>query len=172
MSSWTSRPWIRGNLEVRLAADLPLTRWSYPAWLPRQPRTVDARPGRPNHSIIDMLNVEAHLAVLKDLVLRRCGASALGQRYGAEGHAWSNIGEIQVLAKDGRRLPRRAVAWGDRVDTRLRLRCRRRQYRRLAWVITRSKDIGHGRAVPHGPQADRDRPVPGHDGLLSISDWL
>ncbi len=132
-----------GNLEVRLAADSTADAVVISGLAPKKTLELSIREARKTglYSIIDMLNVTDPLAVLKsrevlpDVVeLHR----AIDMEKSA--HAWSNIGEIQALAKDGRRLLV-AVAGGIRVDTEAAALAAGANILVVGRAITRSKDI-------------------------------
>ncbi|OYV13622.1 MAG: bifunctional enzyme Fae/Hp [Methanosaeta sp. NSM2] len=164
-----------GNLEVRLAADSTADAVVISGLAPKKTLELSIREARKTgiYSIIDMLNVPDPLAVLKGLeVLPDVVELHRAIDMEKSAHAWSNIGEIQALAKDGRRLLV-AVAGGIRVDTEAAALAAGANILVVGRAINPLQGHSrHGRAVPHGPEADRDRPVPGHDGLLRISDTL
>ena len=96
-----------GNLEVRLAADSTADAVVISGLAPKKTLELSIREARKTgiYSIIDMLNVPDPLAVLKGLeVLPDVVELHRAIDMEKSAHAWSNIGEIQALAKDGRRL--------------------------------------------------------------------
>jgi bifunctional enzyme Fae/Hps len=108
-----------GNLEVRLAADSTADAVVISGLAPKKTIELSINEARKTgiYSIIDMLNVDDPLAVLRGLdvlpdvvELHR----AIDMEYSA--HSWQNIPEIKALAEEGRRLLV-AVAGGIRTDT-------------------------------------------------------
>ena len=132
-----------GNLEVRLAADSTADAVVISGLAPKKTLELSIREARKTgiYSIIDMLNVTDPLAVLKCLQVLPAVVElhrAIDMEKSA--HAWSNIGEIQALAKDGRRLLV-AVAGGIRVDTEAAALAAGANILVVGRAITRSKDI-------------------------------
>jgi len=108
-----------GNLEVRLAADSTADAVVISGLAPKKTIELSINEARKTgiYSIIDMLNVDDPLAVLRGLdvlpdvvELHR----AIDMEHSA--HSWQNIPEIKALAEEGRRLLV-AVAGGIRTDT-------------------------------------------------------
>lgn len=132
-----------GNLEVRLAADSTADAVVISGLAPKKTLELSIREARKTgiYSIIDMLNVTDPLAVLKGLeVLPDVVELHRAIDMEKSAHAWSNIGEIQALAKDGRRLLV-AVAGGIRVDTEAAALAAGANILVVGRAITRSKDI-------------------------------
>lgn len=132
-----------GNLEVRLAADSTADSVVISGLAPKKTLELSIREARKTgiYSIIDMLNVTDPLAVLKSLeVLPDVVELHRAIDMEKSAHAWSNIGEIQALAKDGRRLLV-AVAGGIRVDTEAAALAAGANILVVGRAITRSKDI-------------------------------
>ncbi|OYV09881.1 MAG: bifunctional enzyme Fae/Hp [Methanosaeta sp. NSP1] len=132
-----------GNLEVRLAADSTADAVVISGLAPKKTLELSIREARKTgiYSIIDMLNVPDPLAVLKGLeVLPDVVELHRAIDMEKSAHAWSNIGEIQALAKDGRRLLV-AVAGGIRVDTEAAALAAGANILVVGRAITRSKDI-------------------------------
>ena len=132
-----------GNLEVRLAADSTADAVVISGLAPKKTLELSIREARKTgiYSIIDMLNVTDPLAVLKSLeVLPDVVELHRAIDMEKSAHAWSNIGEIQALAKDGRRLLV-AVAGGIRVDTEAAALAAGANILVVGRAITRSKDI-------------------------------
>lgn len=132
-----------GNLEVRLAADSTADAVVISGLAPKKTLELSIREARKTgiYSIIDMLNVPDALAVLKGLeVLPDVVELHRAIDMEKSAHAWSNIGEIQALAKDGRRLLV-AVAGGIRVDTEGAALAAGANILVVGRAITRSKDI-------------------------------
>jgi bifunctional enzyme Fae/Hps len=132
-----------GNLEVRLAADSTADAVVISGLAPKKTLELSIREARKTgiYSIIDMLNVPDPLAVLKNLeVLPDVVELHRAIDMEKSAHAWSNIGEIQALAKDGRRLLV-AVAGGIRVDTEAAALAAGANILVVGRAITRSKDI-------------------------------
>jgi len=132
-----------GNLEVRLAADSTADAVVISGLAPKKTLELSIREARKTgiYSIIDMLNVTDPLAVLKGLeVLPDVVELHRAIDMEKSAHAWSNIGEIQALAKDGRRLLV-AVAGGIRVDTEAAALAAGADILVVGRAITRSKDI-------------------------------
>jgi bifunctional enzyme Fae/Hps len=132
-----------GNLEVRLAADSTADAVVISGLAPKKTLELSIREARKTgiYSIIDMLNVPDPLAVLKSLeVLPDVVELHRAIDMEKSAHAWSNIGEIQALAKDGRRLLV-AVAGGIRVDTEAAALAAGANILVVGRAITRSKDI-------------------------------
>jgi len=132
-----------GNLEVRLAADSTADAVVISGLAPKKTLELSIREARKTgiYSIIDMLNVPDPLAVLKGLeVLPDVVELHRAIDMEKSAHAWSNIGEIQTLAKDGRRLLV-AVAGGIRVDTEAAALAAGANILVVGRAITRSKDI-------------------------------
>ena len=132
-----------GNLEVRLAADSTADAVVISGLAPKKTLELSIREARKTgiYSIIDMLNVNDPLAVLKSLeVLPDVVELHRAIDMEKSAHAWSNIGEIQALAKDGRRLLV-AVAGGIRVDTEAAALAAGANILVVGRAITRSKDI-------------------------------
>jgi len=132
-----------GNLEVRLAADSTADAVVISGLAPKKTLELSIREARKTsiYSIIDMLNVPDPLAVLKGLeVLPDVVELHRAIDMEKSAHAWSNIGEIQALAKDGRRLLV-AVAGGIRVDTEGAALAAGANILVVGRAITRSKDI-------------------------------
>jgi len=132
-----------GNLEVRLAADSTADAVVISGLAPKKTLELSIREARKTgiYSIIDMLNVADPLAVLKGLeVLPDVVELHRAIDMEKSAHAWSNIGEIQALAKDGRRLLV-AVAGGIRVDTEAAALAAGANILVVGRAITRSKDI-------------------------------
>ena len=132
-----------GNLEVRLAADATADAVVISGLAPKKTLELSIREARKTgiYSIIDMLNVTDPLAVLKSLeVLPDVVELHRAIDMEKSAHAWSNIGEIQALAKDGRRLLV-AVAGGIRVDTEAAALAAGANILVVGRAITRSKDI-------------------------------
>ena len=132
-----------GNLEVRLAADSTADAVVISGLAPKKTLELSIREARKTgiYSIIDMLNVPDPLAVLKSLeVLPDVVELHRAIDMEKSAHAWSNIGEIQALAKDGRRLLV-AVAGGIRVDTEAAALAAGADILVVGRAITRSKDI-------------------------------
>ncbi len=132
-----------GNLEVRLAADSTADAVVISGLAPKKTLELSIREARKTgiYSIIDMLNVTDPLAVLKSLeVLPDVVELHRAIDMEKSAHAWSNIGEIQALAKDGRRLLV-AVAGGIRVDTEAAALAAGADILVVGRAITRSKDI-------------------------------
>jgi bifunctional enzyme Fae/Hps len=132
-----------GNLEVRLAADSTADAVVISGHAPKKTLELSIREARKTgiYSIIDMLNVSDPLAVLQGLeVLPDVVELHRAIDMEKSAHAWSNIGEIQALAKDGRRLLV-AVAGGIRVDTEGAALAAGANILVVGRAITRSKDI-------------------------------
>ena len=132
-----------GNLEVRLAADSTADAVVISGLAPKKTLELSIREARKTgiYSIIDMLNVPDPLAVLKGLeVLPDVVELHRAIDMEKSAHAWSNIGEIQALAGEGRRLLV-AVAGGIRVDTEAAALAAGANILVVGRAITRSKDI-------------------------------
>jgi len=132
-----------GNLEVRLAADSTADAVVISGLAPKKTLELSIREARKTgiYSIIDMLNVPDPLAVLKGLeVLPDVVELHRAIDMEKSAYAWSNIRDIQALARDGRRLLV-AVAGGIRTDTEGAALAAGANILVVGRAITRSKDI-------------------------------
>jgi bifunctional enzyme Fae/Hps len=132
-----------GNLEVRLAADSTADAVVISGLAPKKTIELSINEARKTgiYSIIDMLNVDDPLAVLRGLnvlpdvvELHR----AIDMEHSA--HSWQNIPEIKALAEEGRRLLV-AVAGGIRTDTEGEALAAGADILVVGRAITRSGDI-------------------------------
>ena len=132
-----------GNLEVRLAADSTADAVVISGLAPKKTIELSINEARKTgiYSIIDMLNVDDPLAVLRGLdvlpdvvELHR----AIDMEHSA--HSWQNIPEIKALAEEGRRLLV-AVAGGIRTDTEGAALAAGADILVVGRAITRSRDI-------------------------------
>jgi bifunctional enzyme Fae/Hps len=132
-----------GNLEVRLAADSAADAVVISGLAPKKTLELSINEARKTgiYSIIDMLNVDEPLAVLKDLSFLP-DVVELHRAIDNESssHAWQKISEIKALAKPGRKLLV-AVAGGIRVDTVSQALAAGADVIVVGRAITRSKDI-------------------------------
>ena len=132
-----------GNLEVRLAADSTADAVVISGLAPKKTLELSINEARKTgiYSIIDMLNVQDPLAVLRSLAVLPDVVElhrAIDMEKSA--HAWDNISEIKKLGKEGRRLLV-AVAGGIRVDTEGAALKAGADILVVGRAITRSKDI-------------------------------
>lgn len=132
-----------GNLEVRLAADSTADAVVISGLAPKKTLELSINEARKTgiYSIIDMLNVDDPLAVLKDLAVLP-DVVELHRAIDNENssHAWQNIPEMKALAKPDRKLLI-AVAGGIRVDTIGQALAAGADVVVVGRAITRSKDI-------------------------------
>lgn len=132
-----------GNLEVRLAADSTADAVVISGLAPKKTLELSINEARKTgiYSIIDMLNVDDPLAVLKDLAVLP-DVVELHRAIDNENssHAWQNIPEMKALAKPDRKLLI-AVAGGIRVDTIGQALAAGADVIVVGRAITRSKDI-------------------------------
>ncbi len=132
-----------GNLEVRLAADSTADAVVISGLAPKKTLELSINEARKTgiYSIIDMLNVNDPLAVLKDLsVLPDVVELHRAIDNENSSHAWQNILEMKALAKPDRKLLV-AVAGGIRVDTVGQALAAGADVIVVGRAITRSKDI-------------------------------
>lgn len=132
-----------GNLEVRLAADSTADAVVISGLAPKKTLELSINEARKTgiYSIIDMLNVDDPMAVLKDLAVLP-DVVELHRAIDNENssHAWQNILEMKALAKPDRKLLI-AVAGGIRVDTIGQALAAGADVIVVGRAITRSKDI-------------------------------
>lgn len=132
-----------GNLEVRLAADSTADAVVISGLAPKKTLELSINEARKTgiYSIIDMLNVDDPMAVLKDLAVLP-DVVELHRAIDNENssHAWQNILEMKALAKPDRKLLV-AVAGGIRVDTIGQALAAGADVIVVGRAITRSKDI-------------------------------
>lgn len=132
-----------GNLEVRLAADSTADAVVISGLAPKKTLELSINEARKTgiYSIIDMLNVDDPLAVLKDLTVLP-DVIELHRAIDNENssHAWQNILKIKALAKPDRKLLV-AVAGGIRVDNMSQALAAGADVIVVGRAITRSKDI-------------------------------
>lgn len=132
-----------GNLEVRLAADSTADAVVISGLAPKKTLELSINEARKTgiYSIIDMLNVDEPLAVLKDLTVLP-DVIELHRAIDNENssHAWQNILKIKALAKPDRKLLV-AVAGGIRVDNMSQALAAGADVIVVGRAITRSKDI-------------------------------
>jgi len=132
-----------GNLEVRLAADSTADAVVISGLAPKKTIELSINEARKTgiYSIIDMLNVDDPLAVLKGLDVKPDVVElhrAIDMEKSA--HAWQNIPDIKALAEEGRRLLV-AVAGGIRTDTEGAALAAGADILVVGRAITRSRDI-------------------------------
>ena len=132
-----------GNLEVRLAADSTADAVVISGLAPKKTIELSINEARKTgiYSIIDMLNVDDPLAVLKGLDVKPDVVElhrAIDMEKSA--HAWQNIPDIKALAEEGRRLLV-AVAGGIRTDTQGAALAAGADILVVGRAITRSRDI-------------------------------
>lgn len=132
-----------GNLEVRLAADSTADAVVISGLAPKKTLELSINEARKTgiYSIIDMLNVDDPMLVLKDLAVLP-DVVELHRAIDNENssHAWQNIREMKALAKPDRKLLV-AVAGGIRVDTIGQALSAGADVIVVGRAITRSKDI-------------------------------
>lgn len=132
-----------GNLEVRLAADSTADAVVISGLAPKKTLELSINEARKTgiYSIIDMLNVNDPMLVLKDLAVLP-DVVELHRAIDNENssHAWQNISKIKDLAKQDRKLLV-AVAGGIRVDTVGQALAAGADVMVVGRAITRSKDI-------------------------------
>lgn len=132
-----------GNLEVRLAADSTADAVVISGLAPKKTIELSINEARKTgiYSIIDMLNVDDPLAVLKGLdVLPDVVELHRAIDMEKSAHAWQNIPDIKALAEEGRRLLV-AVAGGIRTDTEGAALAAGADILVVGRAITRSRDI-------------------------------
>jgi bifunctional enzyme Fae/Hps len=132
-----------GNLEVRLAADSTADAVVISGLAPKKTIELSINEARKTgiYSIIDMLNVDDPLAVLKGLDVKPDVVElhrAIDMEKSA--HAWQNIPDIKALAEEGRRLLV-AVAGGIRTDSEGAALAAGADILVVGRAITRSRDI-------------------------------
>ena len=132
-----------GNLEVRLAADSTADAVVISGLAPKKTIELSINEARKTgiYSIIDMLNVDDPLTVLKGLDVKPDVVElhrAIDMEKSA--HAWQNIPDIKALAEEGRRLLV-AVAGGIRTDTEGAALAAGADILVVGRAITRSRDI-------------------------------
>jgi bifunctional enzyme Fae/Hps len=132
-----------GNLEVRLAADSTADAVVISGLAPKKTIELSINEARKTgiYSIIDMLNVDDPLTVLKGLDVKPDVVElhrAIDMEKSA--HAWQNIPDIKALAEEGRRLLV-AVAGGIRTDTQGAALAAGADILVVGRAITRSRDI-------------------------------
>lgn len=132
-----------GNLEVRLAADSTADAVVISGLAPKKTLELSINEAKKTgiYSIIDMLNVNDPMLVLKDLAVLP-DVVELHRAIDNENssHAWQNISKIKDLAKQDRKLLV-AVAGGIRVDTVGQALAAGADVMVVGRAITRSKDI-------------------------------
>ena len=132
-----------GNLEVRLAADSTADAVVISGLAPKKTIELSINEARKTgiYSIIDMLNVDDPLAVLRGLdVLPDVVELHRAIDMEKSAHAWQNIPDIKALAEEGRRLLV-AVAGGIRTDTEGAALAAGADILVVGRAITRSRDI-------------------------------
>jgi bifunctional enzyme Fae/Hps len=132
-----------GNLEVRLAADSTADAVVISGLAPKKTIELSINEARKTgiYSIIDMLNVDDPLTVLKGLDVKPDVVElhrAIDMEKSA--HAWQNIPDIKALAEEGRRLLV-AVAGGIRTDSEGAALAAGADILVVGRAITRSRDI-------------------------------
>ena len=132
-----------GNLEVRLAADSTADAVVISGLAPKKTLELSINEARKTgiYSVIDMLNVDDPLAVIKDLdVLPDVVELHRAIDNENSSHAWQSISKIKALAKPDRKLLV-AVAGGIRVDNMGQALAAGADVIVVGRAITRSKDI-------------------------------